>query len=61
MADKPFANDMESTIIETTQTIARAEIMPESPFLRIPGELRNEIYRSVVQPSDLIVSRTPPD
>jgi len=49
MADGPFANDVICATLSNTKTISKAENMPESPFLRIPGELRNEIYRSVVQ------------
>ncbi|KAK0831457.1 hypothetical protein LTR73_002839 [Friedmanniomyces endolithicus] len=54
MADGPFANDVICATLSNTKTISKAENMPESPFLRIPGELRNEIYRYALLEDDTI-------
>ncbi|KAK0255325.1 hypothetical protein B0A54_03193 [Friedmanniomyces endolithicus] len=56
MVDDPLANDVESATAQSTGITAAAAstCMPESPFLRIPGELRNEIYRYALLEDDTI-------
>ncbi|TKA70392.1 hypothetical protein B0A55_05615 [Friedmanniomyces simplex] len=49
---KHTTSDSDSAEPEAIQATAESE--PESPFLRIPGELRNEIYRYALLEDDTI-------